>query len=64
MGGDGAKYFTINEITGEVTTLVDFDREVPIAGAITVSGNVINTTLLYLNVHISIFKLSMSQIKI
>ena len=57
MGSDGAEYFTINEITGEVTTLVDFDREVPITGAIIVSGNVINMTLLYLNVHISIIQI-------
>ena len=57
MGSDGAEYFTISEITGEVTTLVDFDREVPITGAIIVSGNVINMTLLYLNVHISIIQI-------
>ena len=49
MGADGAEYFTINELTGEVTTLVDFDREVPIAGAIIVFGQVINSTFLHFN---------------
>ena len=48
MGSDGAQYFTINEFTGEVTTLVVFDREVPISGAIIVSGQVIDTTFLFI----------------
>ena len=63
MGADGAGYFTINEITGEVTTLVDFDREVPVVDAIIVSGQVIDTTFLHFNEPLSLIK-KMSEINV
>ena len=41
MGSDGEAYFSINEVSGEVSTLVQFDREIPAPEAFIVSGQVI-----------------------